>query len=70
MAMRKHAPPPIGAKELVCAGPRKHGVIIGTVLEVHCRYCTRLEGRRVYHRFDTGTGEKLPDRLGAQMQRT
>ncbi len=57
---RRHNPDPnVAAIELECER-RLHAILEPSVIEIHCRYCSGE--RRVFHRWDRETGDRLDDR--------
>jgi len=47
---------------------RTHAVIVGDVVEIHCRWCSSKTGVPVTHRWDRTTGEPLNDRHEAEVK--
>lgn len=45
--------------DLRCPGNKKHGMIVGGLIEVKCdsRFCGARSGVTVLHRFNSSTGE-------------
>jgi hypothetical protein len=42
---------------------RKHAVLTdGQVIEIHCRWCSEKQGRKVIHRWRVDGGQPLVDR--------
>ena len=56
-------------QDLHCA-KRKHGIIKrGQLIEIHCKWCSSVNGAPTYHRWKLVGGTPLPDRVETAQNR-
>lgn len=42
---------------------RRHAVLTDGIVEIHCRWCSSKVHKRVYHRWDLVSGDRVDDRV-------